>query len=204
MSKAIIIVDFAYKSPKNGKSLREILKYVQYRDQRNNHLAQRDGYQRWQDHGMGCNFRQIDQHCHALQSPHVLAWTWVISPAPDLMALVPEKQRQHLMNELTERVVEDYYLQRGFVIPEYSYVQHRARTQDDQEHRHTHVILPGTAPDVADRIPVYNNKSEKHDALFREIATQHFADLLDESIGQDWRLHREQERATPSIGGLSL
>ena len=52
----------------------------------------------------------------------MLAWTWVISPAPDLMTLVPEDQRRTLVMDVTERIVEAYYDARGYQIPRYSYV----------------------------------------------------------------------------------
>lgn len=210
MSKAIIVVDFAYKSPKRKgrgtghQGLKATLKYLQYRDQRNNRLAQSHDYERWQDHGLGVHHREIYQNCAALQSQHVLAWTWVVSPAPDLMALVPQNQRRALLYDLTERVVEDYYTERGFDVPEYSYVMHSAQTQPlgdgspPQEHLHTHVILPGTAPSTVDRLPVYNNASKKHDRLFREVAAHHFADLLDER-GIDWRHLRAEPEVEPEL-----
>ena len=202
MSKAIIVVDFAYKGPKHTgrgtgrQALNAVLKYLQYRDKRNNHLAQNHAYERWQDRGMGLSYGEIFKNCDALQSKHVLAWTWVISPAPDLMELVPKHERQALLYELTERVVEDYYTERGLDIPEYSYLMHSAKTKGKngeapQEHLHTHVILPGTAPSTAERLPVYNNATKGHDRLFRDVATQHFADLLDER-GIDWRPLREE------------
>lgn len=202
MSKAIIVVDFAYKGLKrNGRGtgrqgLKVTLKYLQYRDKKNNHLAQNRAYERWQDRGMGVSYGEIFKNCDALQSKHVLAWTWVISPAPDLMELVPPDQRRELLYDLTERVVEDYYIERGFEVPEYSYLMHSAKTkpkdgEPPQEHLHTHVILPGTAPSTADRLPVYNNATKGHDRLFREVAAQHFADILDER-GIDWRPLREE------------
>ena len=98
MSKAIIVTDFAYKGPKRSgrgtgrQGLKATLKYLQYRDKPNNHLAQTPGYERWQDRGMGRHYGDIFKQCDALQSQHVLAWTWVISPAPDLMALVPQEE----------------------------------------------------------------------------------------------------------------
>lgn len=200
--KAIIVVDFAYKGPKRTgrgtgrQGLKATLKYLQYRDKRNNHLAQSHDYERWQDHGMGVHHGEIYKNCDRLQSKHVLAWTWVISPAPDLMALVPEDQRRELLYDLTEGVVEDYYTERGLDVPEYSYLMHNAKTkaqngESPQEHLHTHVILPGTAPSTADRLPVYNNATKGHDRLFREIASRHFAEALDQRIGMDWRRLRE-------------
>ena len=203
MSKAIIVTDFAYKGPKRvgrgtgRQGLKATLKYLQYRDKPNNHLAQTPGYERWQDRGMGLHYSEIFKQCDALQSQHVLAWTWVISPAPDLMALVPEKQRRSLMYDLTDRVVEDYYTERGLDVPEYSYVMHCAATKPKdgepaRDHLHTHVILPGTAPSTAERLPVYNNATRGHDRLFREIASRHFADLLDLRVGIEWRRLREE------------
>jgi hypothetical protein len=129
----------------------------------------------------------------------VLAWTWVVSPAPDLMALIPEDKRPQVVCDLTERIVEDYYTARDFDIPEYSYVLHDRLTdeKDDgvepMQQLHTHVILPGTTPSIAERLPVYNNKSEGHDKLFRDIATQHFSDILDETVGLHWQQERQRQ-----------
>lgn len=205
MSKAIIVVDFAYKGPhRKGRStghqgLRSTLKYLQYRDNRTDHLAQMQNNERWRDMGMGKHYREIFESCDHLQSKHVLAWTWVVSPAPDLMVLVPEEKRPQLVCDLTERIVEDYYTERGFELPEYSYVLHDRLTDtkedgDEQiQHLHTHVVLPGTVSSIAERLPVYNNKERGHDALFRDIATRHFSEMLDDIVGTEWRIHREEE-----------
>ena len=205
MSKAIIVVDFAYKGTQRKghgtgrKGLSSTLKYLQYRDKAQNQLAANRDYERWQDRGMGIHWRDIMKNSDELQSKHVLAWTWVVSPAPDLMALVPEEKRPQLVCDLTERIVEDYYTERGFELPEYSYVLHDRLTDTKEEadepmqHLHTHVVLPGTVPSIAERLPVYNNKERGHDALFRQVASQHFADMLDDVIGPEWRLQREEE-----------
>ncbi|MEO8391411.1 MAG: hypothetical protein ABI700_00325 [Chloroflexota bacterium] len=198
MSKATIVVDFAYKASKRRgrgtgpQALRATLKYLQYRDKLNNQLAQSHDYERWTDRGLGLHQAEILKTCQQLQSKHVLAWTWVISPDPDLMMRVPENDRRELLRHLTESVVEDYYAERGFNIPEYSYVMHQRMTKAEgdrpsREQLHTHVVLPGTAPSVVDRIPVYNNASKGHDALFREIATRNFETALDRNLGVDWR-----------------
>ena len=214
MSKAIIVVDFAYKGPKRRgrgtghKGLRSTLKYFQYRDNRTDHLLQTEE-ERWRDLGLGSHYREIFENCDHLQSPHVLAWTWVISPAPDLMALIPEDQRPQVVCDLTEQIVEDYYTERGFDLPEYSYVLHDRLTDPKEEgeeplqHLHTHVVLPGTAPSVAERLPVYNNKDKGHDALFREIASRHFSDALDRIVGPEWQhLREEPESAEPTLPDL--
>ncbi|MEQ8672768.1 MAG: hypothetical protein RLP44_11855 [Aggregatilineales bacterium] len=202
MSKAIIVVDFAYKGPHRkgygtGRTgLSSTLKYLQYRDKVQNQLAQKRDYERWQDRGMGLHWRDILKNSDELQSPHVLAWTWVVSPAPDLMALVPEDQRRDFVCDLTERVVEDYYTERGFDLPEYSYILHDRATDDEGlQQLHTHIVLPGTVSTVAERLPVYNNKERGHDVLFREVATRHLSEMLDDVIGPGWRLEREEEQS---------
>jgi hypothetical protein len=94
------------------------------------------------------------------------------------MALIPEAQRRDVVRDLTERILEDYYLERGFTIPERSYILHDRQTdEEDMQQLHPLVVLPGTTPSIVDRLPVYNSKSERHDKLFREIATQHFSDM---------------------------
>jgi len=203
--KAIIVTDFAYKGPKRTgrgtghQGLRATLKYFQYRDSRNQHVDQDEDAGRWVDHGLGDHYRAIFENCDKLKSKHVLAWTWVISPAPDLMALVPEDERRDLVLDLTERIVEEYYTSRGFDVPEYSYLLHDRLTDPDDgeealQQLHTHVVLPGTAPlPGADRQAVYNNKERGHDKLFREIAGRHFSAALDEIVGAEWRRLREEE-----------
>jgi len=198
MHKATVVVDFAYVSPRGGgkksgsSHLRAKLKYLQYRDDRNRHIKQEPGQERWQDHGLGTHYRAILNHCSELQSKHVLAWSWVVSPAPDLMAMVPEDLRRDLVIDLTERVVESYYAARGADVPEYVLVLHdRLTTQADGQaglsQLHTHVILPGTVPTMGGREPFYNNANKGHDRLFREIASQHFETALDTLVGPEWR-----------------
>jgi hypothetical protein len=173
-----------------------------------NRLAQNRDYERWQDRGLGVHWRDILTRSDALQSKHVLAWTWVISPAPDLMALIPENRRRELVCDLTERIVEDYYLARGFDVAEYAYILHDRETDEaGMQQLHTHVVLPGTAPlPGADRAAVYNNKERGHDALFRDIASQHFSAALDDIAGPEWRRLREDapqvEPQPPDINDL--
>ena len=209
--KAVIVTDFAYKGPKRKgrgtghQGLRATLKYLQYRENRDDHLHQAENPERWVDHGLGQHYRAIFDTCNQLQSKHVLAWTWVISPAPDLMALVPEDERRDLVLDLTERIVEDFYTERGFEVPEYSYVLHDRLTNPEDgseslQQLHTHIILPGTAPLTgSDREAVYNNKEKGHDALFRAIASRHFTEALDHLVGPEWHHLRDEEpEITPS------
>lgn len=215
MSKAIIVVDFAYKGTQRKgygtgrKGLSSTLKYLQFRDKVQNQLAVNRDYERWQDRGMGLHWREILKNSDSLQSKHVLAWTWVISPAPDLMELVPKGQRRDLVCDLTEHIVEEYYTERGFEVPEYSYILHDRDTETEDgsepmQQLHTHIILPGTAPLAgSDRAAVYNNKEKGHDALFREIASRHFSEALDRLVGPEWQhLREDPESSEPTQPAL--
>ncbi len=134
MTKATIVADLKYKSPKRegrgsgSKGLRNALKYFQFREDHNTKASPEKLRDRWQDRGLGAHYREIQTNCTRFKSPHVLAWTWVISPAPDLMALVPENKRRALVMDVTERVVEAYYEARDYQTPPYSYVLHDRMT----------------------------------------------------------------------------
>ena len=207
MSKAIIVPDLAYTSHKgrrggssNGyKEMSAKLKYFQYRDDADGHIPQEQGLERWQDHGLGTNYREILDNCASLSSEKVLAWTWVLSPAPDLMALVPEAEREPLVIALTEDVVESYYEARGVDKPLYSFVVHDRLTNEDEsdEERlhqvHTHIVLPGTASTLdGSQLPFYNRSQKGHVQLLRDIATERFSTELDRLVGPEWHTLRPE------------
>lgn len=204
MSKPVIIPDLKYKSRKRRgrgsghKGLRSTLKYLEFREDRDERARTR-GAERWVDCGLGQHYREIFANCDRLRSQHVLAWTWMISPAPDLMALVPEDQRRALVMDLTERVVEAYYDTRGYQIPPYSYVLHDRLTGAGQQQLHTHIILPGLAPTVTGWEPLYNHKRQGHDVLFNTIARDEFEEALDRTIGPEWRRLRESPEVADDI-----
>jgi hypothetical protein len=204
MTKFIIIPDLKYKSPKRRgrgsghKGLRSTLKYLEFREDRDER-AKTQGDERWANGGLGQHYREIFANCDRLKSQHVLAWTWVVSPAPDLMALVPEDKRRDLVMDVTERIVEAYYDARGFQTPPYSYVLHDRLTKEGEQQLHTHVILPGLAPTVAGWEPFYNHRSKGHEQLFNEIAIEEFGNALDRTIGLEWRRLREESEIANNI-----
>ena len=82
MTKPIIIADLAYKGLKRTgrgtgrQGLKATLKYLQFRDKRNNHLAQSRDYERWQDRGLGVHHRDIYQNCDRWQSKLLRTARW--------------------------------------------------------------------------------------------------------------------------------
>jgi len=209
MTKPAIIANMAYISTKRSgrgtgaQGLQSKLKYFQYRDDRNGHIAQEEEVRRWYDRGLGKSYGAIFKNCLAEQSQTVAAWTWVVSPSPTLMALVPEDQRHDLVAQLTDEVVEAYYEARDLPQPDYSFVLHDRDTKGGQQQVHAHVVLTGMVYDEQDQkaTPVFNAKNKGHMKLFDEIANRELATLLDRSIGPEWRLQLE-EPPEPTIEAI--
>jgi hypothetical protein len=200
MTRAIIVptMAFASRRGRSGKSgyraLKGKLKYFQFRDNRDGHIPQEQGQERWVDRGLGLHYREILKNCDELSTGRVLAWTWVISPDPALMALVPTEAREQLVMNLTEDIVEAYYLARNVDVPEFCYVLHDRLTDPQENHReplpqlHAHVVLPGSVPTVdGSRDPFYNRAGQGHLDLLRDISTERFEAALDYYVGPDWR-----------------
>ncbi len=168
MPKAIIFTSIKFKRRGETKSLRDLLKYLQYRDgsvRREAFLSAEQGVEvrypegvsdhvlpahrdaKWVDRGMGETYRQILDRARQWQGRSVLARTWVISPDPELMRHVPESKRFEVVRNVTEKTVERWYSDNGWGTAEYSYVIHdKHRAKDGEQMVHAHVITPGTIP----------------------------------------------------------
>lgn len=218
MAKAIIVPDLAYISHQgrpggrsNGRNeLKAILKYLQYRDNPDTYIPHDNGIERWHDRGLGSGYADILERCGALSSDKVLAWTWVISPAPDLMLRLPESERVPMLIALTDRIVEDYYTARGMDVPEYAFVMHDRMTNAESGYPeplhqlHTHVVLPGTVPTLeGDRTPFYCRASKGHVDLLRDVSTAHFSAELDRLADPEWRLLRREHDDEPQTEPLA-
>jgi hypothetical protein len=162
--KAIVVPEMKYRRVGESKSLRNLLKYLQYRDGsvRRDAYMRGDGYggpevqdhvkpdgrdAKWVDRGMGEGYSQVLKKAHELQGRSILARTWVISPDPDLMTHIPPEQRFDVMRRVTERTVDAWYEDNGWGQPDYSYVIHDRQTNVDRKQQiHSHIITPGTIP----------------------------------------------------------
>jgi hypothetical protein len=211
--KLSVVANVRYQSAKGkgASKLKGLLRYFQYRDDRDGHIPQQRGLERWVDHGLGANFLTVAATCEALKSEHVQAFTFVINPNPDLIRLVPGERHETFIKDLTEATIDAFFEARGIDGIEYSYVYHRRETRDadkpGRDNPHTHVVLSGTFDSFADgmRLPLYmnHNKRENHIEILHQIAQREIVLLLDREVGFDWERQYDAwtlaQEQTPSV-----
>lgn len=223
--RTTIVTNIQYKKPGQFNDLRELLKYLQYRDG----SLRRDSFVRvapdstarrfppalsdhsqplsrqatWVNRGMGASYQQVAKRAHDWQGRSVLARTWVISPDPALVQHIPQAQHSDLLQRITERTIERWYGDNGWGQPEYSYVLHRKEIDDGGQTRHmphAHVITPGTIPvdptAPLGRIDHYVKAPHLYD--LNETAQDVFHEELERLLG------REQARQMVSERKLQL
>lgn len=209
MAKAIIAVPMRYRRRGEMKSLRHLLKYLQYRDGSvrreaflsagrgqdcrypagvSDHIRPAHRAARWVDRGMGETYRQIANRAYVWRGRSVLARTWVVSPDPELMRHVPEGRRFEVVRRVTEKTLERWYGDNGWGQPEYSYVIHdKHRVKDGEQMVHAHVITPGTIPiDAAEdaaRVDHYIKKPHIRD--LNRAAAEAFTEELERVLGRE-------------------
>ena len=169
-----------------AKALKSMLKYFQYRDDRD--VKAPRGGRRWIDHGLGDKHRSILDSCKTLASDDRLAWTLMLSPKPRLMQLFENTQdRRTFVEDLTEDVIEHWMQARGYDAVEFAYVIHDRATNDEGLSQvHSHVILPGTVETVAGRERFDNRPSDLRQ--FNTLVEDLFAVHMDRELGVEWRV----------------
>ncbi len=207
MSKPICMATWRYKKPdaKGHSGYKALLKYVSYREDAH-HMIPENGAERWIDGGLGRNWREVFATSQQLAGQYILAHHFVLSPDPDLMALLPETQRREALQELTIQTLTDWYHARDLAMPEASFVIHDRETTDEITPRrqmlHTHLFCAGSVPTLAgrecpmvkERDVVRNKGGLDRDTNLNRIAEQNWAAILDREIGLEWRLGRDLER----------
>jgi len=195
--KQMCVANVQYKKPtaNEAKRTKGLLRYLTYRESRDEAARYAAGRERWEDHGIGGSVAEIAERCEALQSKHVLLFSLVYNVNPDLIAMVAREQREQFVRELTVSTTEAFFEERGIDSGvEWSYVLHHRTTDDPQSpgrhDPHTHVVLPGTYYDdgLGERVPLYfsKNKSVDHIALLHVLTERQVADQMDRYVGQDW------------------
>lgn len=213
--KQLCVANMRYKKPTRHESrrMKNLIKYLTYRDSRDDYVPQVSGQDRWNDHGMGHSVAQIARHCNDYQSQHVLLFSLVINPNPAVIEMIPHDQREFFVRTLTEWTVEDFFAARGIDTGvEYSWVLHHRQTTDDEEpgrhNPHAHVVLPGTYYDADEgrRVPLYfsQNRQANHIDLLHNVTQQNMEVLLEYYFGPEWereydRLHPESAPLEPEV-----
>jgi hypothetical protein len=195
--KQLCVANVQYKKPtaNEAKRAKGLLRYLTYRESRDEGARYAVGRDRWEDHGMGGSVADIAQHCEALQSQHVLLFSLVYNVNPDLIAMVAPEQREQFVRELTVQTTEAFFEQRGIDGGlEYAFVMHNRQTNDPQSpgrhDPHTHVVLPGTYYDdgLGERVPLYFNRNKQvdHIAMLHDLTEQQVAEQMERYVGPDW------------------
>jgi hypothetical protein len=211
--KQMCVANVKYKKPTADDTRRAkgLLRYLTYRDSRDGHIKQVGGRERWVDHGLGSTVGEIADTCEQYRSEHVLAFTLVVNPNPDLIAMVPEKRRARFVRELTETTLDRFFEARGIEGGiEHSFVLHHRESEDPQapglHNPHTHLMLPGTYfdEDLGERVPLFfsRNKQVNHIEMLHDVTEQTMREHMERYVGPEWEQRydrlatvREQQRA---------
>lgn len=198
------VCNFGYARSKRGggsfPNVRGLLKYLQYRDNRDDHIPMAGGPERWVDGGLGTCYQHILSRLDELSpaNRHAYCHALVISPDPEALAGV-EGDPQARFVEAVRAAIEEWEAWRlehdrrpqvGAI--EYSLVVHRP-ARDYGEQMHAHVILAAATEDplTRERTPLYNNRAEI-DAFKETVYRQ-----LDRVYELDREREREREQPEP-------
>ncbi len=215
--KQMCVSNVKYKKPTQheGKRMKNLLKYLTYRESRDEKARHAGGQERWMNRGMGQSATEIAELCEAYQSEHVLLFSLVINPNVDLIRMVPPDERETFVKQLTERTMNNFFDARGIDTGvEWSAVMHHRMTDGEeapgQHNPHTHIVLPGTYYDADEgrRKPLYfsRNKSVDHIEMLHEVTQTNMADLMHRYAERDWEKRyddlaaiREQQEQVATI-----
>jgi hypothetical protein len=113
--KLMCVSNVKYKKPtqQEGKRMKNLLKYLTYRESRDEKARHAGGQERWMNRGMGQSATEIAERSEAYQSEHVLLFSVVINPNVDLIRMVPPENREQFVKQLTERTMNNFFDARG-------------------------------------------------------------------------------------------
>src|SRR4051812_16793361 len=99
--KQMCVANVQYKKPSadGAKQAKSLVKYLTYRESREEKARYVSGRERWVDRGMGGSVGEITRQCEALHSDHVLLFSLVMNPNPDLIAMVEPDDRERFVKE---------------------------------------------------------------------------------------------------------
>jgi hypothetical protein len=194
------ICNFAYARTRQGSSrfpdVKGLLRYLQYRDNRDHHIPGAGGSDRWVDGGLGSHYRAILSRLDELSPANQYAYchALVISPDPEAMAQVQGDPKERFVEAVQAsleaweawRLEHDKHPQVGAI--EYSFVVHRPQ-REYGEQIHAHVILGAATehPMTRERSPLYNGTPE----------IEGLKEIVYHQLDRAFELDRERERPEP-------
>lgn len=191
------ICNFGYAKSKTGKgqfhNVRGLLKYLQYRDNREGYIPNAGGPDRWVNGGLGANYQTILSRLDSLSTdnPNAYCFALVVSPDPQAMANVNGDPQARFVEAVQATITEwedwredhDKHPQAGNL--EYALVVHRPeRTYGEQMHAHVIIGAATEDPFTGTRTPLYNNRPE----------IEQFKQIMTRELDRVYELDREQDR----------
>jgi len=188
--------DWKFISAGSYTKARGLLKYLEYREDRVNHVPRASGPGRWVDCGLGGSWQEILENAKVLQSDKVLLRALVIRPPQEQVAQLEQtdpgrwSQRRDLLEEVVHLVMDAEMERAGIRRPDgssqpldlpYSYVIHAPDDALGVESSHAHVIVPAMDRDRERPFNVYP-KDVQHT---REVAEREMERLFELSRVQD-------------------
>ena len=194
------ICNFGYARSRRGggsfPDVRGLLKYIQHRNDRDDHIPGAGGPDRWVDGGLGTHYRQILARLDELSpaNRHAYCHVVMVSPDPETLAQVEGDPQARFVEAVRAaigeweewRLAHDDKPQAGPI--EYSFVVHRPE-REYGEQMHAHVLLAAATEDslTGERTPLYNNRPE--------IET--FKEIVYRQLDRVYELDREREYEVP-------
>jgi hypothetical protein len=193
------ICNFGYARSKKGGAhfpdVRNLLKYIQFRDNRDDHIPRAGGPDRWVDGGLGDSYPMILARLDELSAgnPHAYCFAVVISPEPEAISEVDGDPQARFVEAIRASMAEWQTWREELDKPqagpiEYSFVVHRPE-RNYGEQMHAHLILPAATENAmsGDLTPLYNNRT--HIDALKEIVYRQLDRVYD----------LDQEREKPEI-----
>jgi len=211
------ICNFRYAKTRSGGSafpdVRGLLRYLQYRNDRDGHLPAAGGPDRWVDGGLGSRYQQILSRLDELSpaNRHAYLHSIVVSPDPKEMARVEGDPHARFVDAVRAslqawdewRQAHDPAPQAGPI--EYSLVVHRPE-RDYGEQMHAHVILAAATEDpmTGETTPLYNNR--EHMERFKEITYGELDRVYgrDRAPERDWPEPEEAPKTGITFGQVEM
>lgn len=197
ITKMIVNIEFFQPGKDEQERLGRRLKYLQYRNDRDGHVPQKFGLERWVDCGLGDSWSAILRKAPQVAGTKVMMWSLIVSPNPMLLEDIPREQHQRLVHEITVRFLDEFFAERGVAVPpEFAFVVHHKDEVNGRAQPHAHVMIAGTYQNNFTRAPfVIRNQ---HLEMVREIANRIAEQTIEEYRHANRELLVEREPGIPS------